>query len=254
MAYPLHRDCHHWNGICLSVSMMNANGRRRPRLPCMKVICARRFSTQRLPYGLIVILADPMPDSWRRRMFGLLRSRCHISTSLTTRGMVQLRPGIKSAAMVLCLTATARTSFVTGDKMKNLPALTLDDVTPRHLDTYLDSLRQTLEMIAELATEWGSLEEAEQLHFRLDVSRSFGLRRLLGRAYQDGRLDATQIASLTVLDRQMLAQAAMIETVYGYSLRQLVRELFGWGTPLSTQPSTLQIETTTTALAELVTT
>jgi hypothetical protein len=138
--------------------------------------------------------------------------------------------------------------------MKELPELTLDDVTPQHLDTCLDSLLQTLEMIAELASEWESLDEAEQLHFRLDVSRSFGLRRLLGRAYQDGRLDATQVASLAAVDRQMLAQAAAVETVYGYSLRQLVRELFVWGTPLSAQSSALQIQTTTTALAELVNT
>jgi hypothetical protein len=134
------------------------------------------------------------------------------------------------------------------------PELTIADVTPHHIDTYLNSLQRMIESITELAEEWRAMDEAEQYHFRLDFSHAFGLRRLVGMVYTAGQLSSSQIAALTTLDRQLLAQAAAIETIYGFTLRQLVRDLFTWGTPLATQTSTLQIETTTTALAELVAT
>ena len=130
--------------------------------------------------------------------------------------------------------------------------LTLTDLTPQHIDTYLNSLQRTVASIVELAEEWATMDEAEQFHFRLDFSRAFGLRHLLGGAYKAGQLSSSQSETLALLDRQLLAQAAALEIVYGSTLRQLVRDLFTWGTPLTQQTSTLQIETTPAALAELV--
>ena len=130
--------------------------------------------------------------------------------------------------------------------------LTLTDLTPQHIDTYLNSFQRTVASIVELAEEWASMEETEQLHFRLDFSRAFGLRHLLGAAYTAGQLSSSQSEALALLDRQLLAQAATLEIVYGSTLRQLVHDLFTWGTPLAAQTGTLQIETTPAALAELV--
>ena len=132
------------------------------------------------------------------------------------------------------------------------PELTLTNVTPKHIDTYLGSLQRTAASIVELAEEWTMMDEAEQLHFRLDFSRAFGFRHLLGVAYTNGRLSPSQTDALAALDRQLLAQAAALEIVYGSTLRQLVSALFTWGTPLAEQTGTLHIETTPSALAELV--
>lgn len=129
--------------------------------------------------------------------------------------------------------------------------LTFADVTPQHLDTYLASFQRTVSAIGELAEEWAGMDEAEQFHFRLDFSRAFGLRHLLGTAYAIGQLSSSQSEALAQLDRQLLAQAAALEIVYGATLRQLVHDLFTWGTPLAVQTGTLQIETTPAALAEL---
>ncbi|MCW5853253.1 MAG: hypothetical protein KIT87_24505 [Anaerolineae bacterium] len=95
------------------------------------------------------------------------------------------------------------------------------------------------------------MDEAEQLHFHLDLSQAFGLRRLLGAAYQAGQLTPDQVADLAHLDRELLGQAAAVETVYGSNLRQLAHNLFAWGTPLTEQSGTLRVETTIAALAEL---
>lgn len=131
------------------------------------------------------------------------------------------------------------------------PELTLDRVTPAHVDTYLQVLQQTLAMLPELANDWDEMEEAEQFHFRLEFTRVFGLRRLLGSAYRAGKLSATQTEQLANWDRDLLAQAAALEATYATALRQLVHDLFSWGTPLSTRSGTLRIETTLGALAEL---
>ena len=131
------------------------------------------------------------------------------------------------------------------------PELTLASVTPQHVEAYLATLRRTAQSIPELAAEWATMDEAEQLHFRLDLSRAFGLRRLLGAVYQSGRLTSEQVTTLADIDRELLGQAAAVEIVYGSSLRQLAHDLFAWGTPLAEQSGTVHVETTIAALAEL---
>jgi hypothetical protein len=96
------------------------------------------------------------------------------------------------------------------------------------------------------------MEEFEKLHFRQDFTRAFGLRRTIGALYQANRLTPTQIMHLTELDRLALALAADLETVYEVSLRQLLDNLFHWGTPLAQQTGMLQITLTVPALLELV--
>jgi hypothetical protein len=95
------------------------------------------------------------------------------------------------------------------------------------------------------------MNEGEQVDAHMAFMQYWGQRHLLGDLYRNGRLNSKQLTHLADLDRQLLEHAAMIETVYGASLRQLVRDLFAWGTPLAEQPGSLRIETTTTALAEL---
>jgi hypothetical protein len=131
------------------------------------------------------------------------------------------------------------------------PELDLTDLTPGHADTFLNSFELTLDCAPELAEQWHEMDEAEQFHFRLDFTRAFGLRRVLGALYHAGRLTANQTARLADLDRQLLEHAAEVEKVYGPTLRQLAQNLFTWGTPLAEQSGTLRIETTITALAEL---
>lgn len=131
--------------------------------------------------------------------------------------------------------------------------LVLDDVTPGHVDTFLTSFELTLHSAPELAEQWHEMDEAEQFHFRLDFTQAFGLRRELGVLYQAGRLTPQQTARLADLDRELLAHAAAVETVYGLTLRQLIHSLFTWGTPLAEQSGPVRIETTIAALAELAT-
>lgn len=129
--------------------------------------------------------------------------------------------------------------------------LVLDDVTSDHVDTFLDSFELTLHSAPELAEQWHEMDEAERFHFRLDFTQAFGLRRELGVLYQAGRLTPEQVARLAELDRELLAHAAAVEAVYGLTLRQLIQELFTWGTPLAEGSGLVRIETTVAALAEL---
>ena len=133
----------------------------------------------------------------------------------------------------------------------NYTEFTLDNMTTAHFDNFLQSLRCTFVDIEEVAAEWVEMEEAEQMHFRQEFTRSFGLRRLLGVAYRANRLNAKQIDQLLELDTILLKQAALLETVYHLTLRQLLHNLFTWGTPLNTYTHPLHIETTGVALAEL---
>jgi len=131
------------------------------------------------------------------------------------------------------------------------PELTLANLTTHHIENHLDDVRQMVETIPELAAQWADLSESEQLHFRLELTRVFGLRRLLGAAYQASQLTTDQIARLAHADHQLLEQAADVEIVCGSTLRQLAHDLFAWGTPLAQQSGRLRVETTLTALAEL---
>jgi|GEM_PF-1611213 multidrug efflux pump subunit AcrA (membrane-fusion protein) len=131
------------------------------------------------------------------------------------------------------------------------PELDLTDVTSGHIDTFLSSFQLALRSAPELAGQWSEMDEAEQFDFRLDFTRAFGLRRVLGALYRAGRLTADQATRLASVDRQLLERAAAVEVVYGLTLGQLVRHLFAWGTPLAEEAGTLRIETTIAALAEL---
>lgn len=133
------------------------------------------------------------------------------------------------------------------------PELTLETLTADHLNTYLHSLGNSIAALPELADEWQEMEEMEQLHFRQEFTRMQGLRCLLGAAYQGGRLTLKQREELAELDQGLLQQAASLQLMYELTLRQLLQNLFTWGTPLANYPQTLHIETTSAALAELAT-
>lgn len=96
------------------------------------------------------------------------------------------------------------------------------------------------------------MDESEQLDTQMAFMQYWGQRHLLGDLYRAGELDADQVTYLANLDRQLLENAAAIERVYGPTLRQLIYDLLTWGTPLTSQSGAVRVETTMTALAELV--
>jgi hypothetical protein len=74
---------------------------------------------------------------------------------------------------------------------------------------------------------------------------------LLGDLYRANLLTPASVRQLTTLDHVLLEQAAAIETAYGPSIWQLVRNLVDWGTPLSEEEGSVQMAVPARALPEL---
>ncbi|MCE7983406.1 MAG: hypothetical protein DYG89_19710 [Caldilinea sp. CFX5] len=103
----------------------------------------------------------------------------------------------------------------------------------------------------ELAEEWATMAEQEQIHHRSLAMQIWGMRHTLGELYRTNQLTPTQVQELTRLDHALLEQAAAIETAYGPSIWQLVRNLVDWGTPLSEEEGSVQLAVPVRALPEL---
>ena len=95
---------------------------------------------------------------------------------------------------------------------------------------------------AELAAEWAEMDKQEQIHHRSISMQIWGMRRTLGECYQANLVDPMQVAKLATLDRALLSQASVIEVCYGPSLEQLMNNLLKWGTPLSQESGSIQLE------------
>lgn len=104
---------------------------------------------------------------------------------------------------------------------------------------------------AELAEEWSTMAEQEQLHHRSLSMQMWGMRHTLGELYRTNHLSPTQVQELAHLDHALLEQAAAIEIAYGPSIWQLVRNLVDWGTPLSEEEGSVQMAVPVRALPEL---
>lgn len=123
--------------------------------------------------------------------------------------------------------------------------------TPMQVDLYLDAYDRLIANAEFYVTLEPPIDEGEQLDAHMAFMQYWGERRLLGALYQDSQLSVEQARHLASLDQQLLQKAQMIETVYGPSLRDLVRDLYTWGTPLAKEAETVRIETTLATLAEL---
>lgn len=104
---------------------------------------------------------------------------------------------------------------------------------------------------AELAAEWSTMAEQEQIHHRSLAMQMWGMRHTLGELYRTHQLSPAQAQELAHLDHALLEQAASIEIAYGPSIWQLVRNLLTWGTPLSEEEGSVQMAVPVQALPEL---
>ena len=104
---------------------------------------------------------------------------------------------------------------------------------------------------AELAGEWGEMDEQEHIHHRSISMQIWGMRIKLGNLYHAGRLTSDHVARLADLDRALLEEAANVEIAYGPPLQQLVEDLLNWGTPLTEQESTIRLEMSSRVLPAL---
>jgi len=104
---------------------------------------------------------------------------------------------------------------------------------------------------AELAAEWSTMAEQEQIHHRSLAMQMWGMRHTLGELYRTNQLSPDQVQELAHLDHALLEQAASIEIAYGPSIWQLVRNLLTWGTPLSEEQGSVQMAVPVGALPEL---
>lgn len=124
--------------------------------------------------------------------------------------------------------------------------------TDSQIKLYLDAYYRLIANIEFYATLDPPTDEGEQMDAHMAFMQYWGQRHLLGDLYRAGQLTPAQATHLADLDRQLLEHAAAVERVYGPTLRQLVHDLFAWGTPLADQPGIVRIETTLATLAELV--
>lgn len=124
--------------------------------------------------------------------------------------------------------------------------------TAQQIELYLNAYERLIANAEFYATLDPPMNEGEQMDAQMAFMQYWGQRHFLGDLYRSGRLTREQAERLVELDRQLLAHAAAVEAVYGPTLRQLVHDLFTWGTPLAEQSGRVQIETTVAALAELV--
>jgi hypothetical protein len=123
--------------------------------------------------------------------------------------------------------------------------------TDQQIELYLDAYDRLIANAEFYATLDPPMDAGEQMDAHMAFMQYWGQRHLLGDLYRVGRLTPEQAGRLAELDRQLLERAAAVETVYGPTLHDLLRDLFTWGTPLAGQSGTLRIETTVTALTEL---
>lgn len=113
---------------------------------------------------------------------------------------------------------------------------------PDWIDMFLANYEALIGDAAELAAEWHEMEQQEQIHHRSIAMQSWGMRRTLGTQYCANALTPNQRATLAALDRGLLKEAAKVEVCYGPSLEQLIKNLLSWGTPLSEERGTVQLD------------
>lgn len=117
--------------------------------------------------------------------------------------------------------------------MNPLPDMKLERYDDQYIETFLNSYAGLVEDALEMANEWPDMDDEERQLQRSALIPSWEKRTLLGALYLAGRLTAVQIERLRTLDQQLLERAAAVELAYGPTLGELLRYLFGAGTPLA---------------------
>ena len=135
--------------------------------------------------------------------------------------------------------------------MDPLPDVNLKRYNNQYIETFLNSYENLVNDTLEMANEWPDMHNQERQLQRSALIPYWEKRTLLGALYQAGHLPAVQAERLGLLDQQLLERAAAVELAYGPTLGELLRYLFGAGTPLANQSGMLRVETTIAALAEL---
>jgi hypothetical protein len=121
-----------------------------------------------------------------------------------------------------------------------------------YIEGFLSSYQEFVRDAPEMAADWPDMEQEERVIQRSALTPSWEKRTLLGALYLEERLSESQVTRLRQLDEQLLEHAAAVELAYGPSLGELLRYLFRVGTPLSDHAGVVRVETTASALADLV--
>ena len=118
----------------------------------------------------------------------------------------------------------------------------LEKYTADWIETFLINYEILVGDAAELAAEWAEMDEQEQIHHRSIAMEIWGMRYTLGQLYRADYLTPDQVAKLANLDHALLEEATQVEVCYGPSLSQLMKNLFDWGTPLTSREGTIRLE------------
>lgn len=121
-----------------------------------------------------------------------------------------------------------------------------------HIESFLLNYELWVRDLGEVATDWSSLGDEEQGHYRAEFFQVWGNRKVLGALCKAQSLTPAQEARLAAFDRLLLQQAALMERCFGLDFPQLLA-IFRWGTPLSKSTQTVRIEVAPASLDRMAT-
>ncbi len=128
--------------------------------------------------------------------------------------------------------------------------MNLDNYTPSHIDSFLLNYKIFVEDLAELASDWPTLDAEQRNDQQAIFVQVWGNRHILGKLYQVHLLTSAQNEQLARLDQSLLEQAALMEQCFGFELAQVL-VIFHWGSPLAQSAQPVRIQTDTVSLQHL---
>jgi len=128
--------------------------------------------------------------------------------------------------------------------------MNLDSYTPGHIDSFLLNYKIFVEDLAELASDWPTLDAEQRNDQQAVFVQVWGNRHVLGELYQVHRLTSAQNEQLAQLDQRLLEQAALMEQCFGFELAQVLA-IFYWGSPLAQSAQPVHIQTNAVSLQHL---
>ena len=131
--------------------------------------------------------------------------------------------------------------------------MNLQTYTNSHMDALLRSYHIFVEDLTEIALAWDTLDAEIHSDYNADFLQIWSNRKVLGALFKAGKLTPSQELHLADLDRQLFAQAALMERCFDMDLSQLLA-IFRWGTPLIKSLQLLHIEIEPASLARMATT
>lgn len=128
--------------------------------------------------------------------------------------------------------------------------MNLDDYTVGQIDTFLLNYEIFVKDLAELASDWPTLDSEQQSDQQAIFMQVWGNRHVLGHFYQVHRLTHRQAEQLAQLDQMLLEHASLMEQCFGFELARVL-VIFRWGSPLAQLAQPVRIETDTASLNHL---